>query len=69
MKTSLEKLDGLKRALAVDLSIDIFRQKTDQILRGMASKVTVDGFRKGKVPLSIMGSKHRLLRKYLSFTR
>jgi FKBP-type peptidyl-prolyl cis-trans isomerase (trigger factor) len=53
----------------------------------MASKVTVDGFRKGKVPLSIMrkqfgerasseavidnkkGSKHRLLRKYLSFTR
>ncbi|SHN89667.1 trigger factor [bacterium endosymbiont of Bathymodiolus sp. 5 South] len=54
MKTSLEKLDGLKRALAVDLSIDIFRQKTDKILRGMASKVTVDGFRKGKVPLSIM---------------
>ncbi len=54
MKTSLEKLDGLKRALTVDLSIDIFRQKTDQVLRGMASKVTVDGFRKGKVPLSIM---------------
>jgi hypothetical protein len=36
MKTSLEKLDGLKRALAVDLSIDIFRQKTDQILRNAA---------------------------------
>ncbi len=57
MKTSLEKLDGLKRSLTVDLSIDIFRQKTDQVLRGMASKVTVDGFRKGKVPLSIMRKK------------
>ena len=54
MKTSLEKLEGLKRALTVELSIDIFKQKTDQVLRGMASKVSVDGFRKGKVPLSIM---------------
>jgi trigger factor len=33
--------------------IDIFKQKADQVLRGMASKVSVDGFRKGKVPLSI----------------
>ena len=54
MKTSLEKLEGLKRALTVELSIDIFKQKADQVLRGMASKVSVDGFRKGKVPLSIM---------------
>lgn len=54
MKTSLEKLDGLKRLLTVDLSIDIFRQKTDQILRKMVSKVNVNGFRKGKVPLPIM---------------
>ncbi len=54
MKTSLEKLGSLKRELTVDLSIDIFKQKTDKILRSMASKVTVDGFRKGRVPLSIM---------------
>ncbi len=54
MKTSLEKLEGLKRTLTVELSIDIFKQKADQVLRGMASKVSVDGFRKGKVPLSIM---------------
>lgn len=57
MKTSLETLDNLKRSLTVDLPIDIFRQKTDQILRDMASKTTVDGFRKGKVPLSIMRKK------------
>lgn len=57
MKTSLATLDGLKRSLTVDLSIDIFKQKTDKILQDMTSKVTVDGFRKGKVPLSIMRKK------------
>lgn len=57
MKTSLETLDGLKRSLTVELPIDIFRQKTDAILRKMASQVNVDGFRKGKVPLSILRQK------------
>lgn len=57
MKTSLEKLNDLKRSLTVDLSIDILRQKTEKILRGMVSKVNVDGFRKGRVPLSVMRKK------------
>lgn len=54
MKTSLETLDGLKRLLTVELPIDLFRQKTDAVLRKMASQVSIDGFRKGKVPLSIL---------------
>ena len=57
MKTSLETLDGLKRSLTVELPIEIFRQKTDAILRKMASQVNIDGFRKGKVPLSILRQK------------
>ena len=54
MKTSLETLDGLKRSLTVKLPADIFKQKTDAVLQKMASQVSIDGFRKGKVPLSIL---------------
>jgi trigger factor len=54
MKTSLETLAGLKRSLTVDLSIDTFNQKVDKILKTMASQVSIDGFRKGKVPVSIV---------------
>ncbi len=54
MKTSVETLEGLKRSLTVDLSVDIFNQKVDKILQNMASQVTIDGFRKGKVPVSMV---------------
>jgi len=54
MKTSLETLDGLKRLLTVKLPADLFKQKTDAVLQKMASQVAIDGFRKGKVPLSIL---------------
>ena len=54
MKTSLEKLEGLKRSLTVELPIDTFNQKTDKVLQSMASKAKIDGFRKGKVPVSIL---------------
>jgi len=54
MKTSLETLDGLKRSLTVKLPADIFKQKSDAVLQKMASQVAIDGFRKGKVPLSIL---------------
>jgi trigger factor len=54
MKTSLETLEGLKRSLTVDLSIDIFKQKVDKILKKMASQMSIDGFRKGKVPMAMV---------------
>jgi trigger factor len=54
MKTSLETLAGLKRSLTVDLPIDTFNQKVDKILKTMASQVSIDGFRKGRVPVSIV---------------
>jgi len=54
MKTSLETLEGLKRSLTIDVSIDTFNTKVDKILKTMASQVSVDGFRKGKVPVSIV---------------
>jgi len=54
MKTSLSTLEGLKRSLTVELPIDTFKQKTDKILQSLAKKARVDGFRKGKIPATIL---------------
>ena len=54
MKTSLSTLEGLKRSLTVELPIDTFNQKTDTILQSLAKKVRIDGFRKGKIPATIL---------------
>ena len=54
MKTSLSTLEGLKRSLRVELPIDTFNQKTDKILQSLAKKVRIDGFRKGKIPATIL---------------
>ena len=54
MKTSLEKLDGLLRSLTVELPIEDFNQKVDAVLKKMASQASIDGFRKGKVPVAML---------------
>lgn len=54
MKTSLEKLDGLKRSLTVELPIQTFTEKSDKILQKMAPNAAVNGFRKGKIPLPVL---------------
>jgi len=54
MKTSLSTLEGLKRSLIVELPIDTFNQKTDKILQSLANKARIDGFRKGKIPATIL---------------
>ena len=54
MKTSLSTLEGLKRSLTVELPIDTFNQKTDKILQSLAIKARIDGFRKGKIPATIL---------------
>jgi len=54
MKTSLSTLEGLKRSLTVELPIDTFNQKTEKILQSLANKARIDGFRKGKIPATIL---------------
>jgi len=54
MKTSLSTLEGLKRSLRVELPIDTFNQKTEKILQSLAKKARIDGFRKGKIPATIL---------------
>ena len=54
MKTSLNTLEGLKRSLEVELPIDAFNKKTDKILQNLAKQARIDGFRKGKVPATVL---------------
>jgi trigger factor len=54
MKTSLNTLDGLKRSLTVELPLDTFNDKTEKIIKSLATKVRIDGFRKGKIPANIL---------------
>ena len=54
MKTSLTTLEGLKRSLTVELPVDIFNERTEKIIKGLAGKVRVDGFRKGKIPPAVL---------------
>ena len=54
MKTSLTTLEGLKRSLTVELPVDTFDQKTEKIIKSLATKVRIDGFRKGKIPANIL---------------
>ncbi len=54
MKTSLNTLEGLKRSLEVEIPIDTFNQKTDKIIQNLAKQTRIDGFRKGKVPATIL---------------
>ena len=54
MKTSLNTLDGLKRSLTVELPVDTFNEKTEKIIKSLATKVRIDGFRKGKIPANIL---------------
>ena len=54
MKTSLNTLDGLKRSLTVELPVDTFNDKTEKIIKILATKVRIDGFRKGKIPANIL---------------
>ena len=54
MKTSLTTLEGLKRSLKVELPVDTFNQKTEKNIKSLATKVRIDGFRKGKIPANIL---------------
>ena len=54
MKTSLTTLEGLKKSLTVELPVDTFNQKTEKIIKSLATKVRIDGFRKGKIPANIL---------------
>ena len=54
MQVSVETLEGLKRRMTVELPVEQVNEIVDNKLRSMAREVRLDGFRPGKVPLTVV---------------
>ncbi len=54
MQVSVEKRDGLERRMTVELPEDDFEKAVQNRLQQIARTVKIDGFRPGKVPLSVV---------------
>ncbi|MDA8235450.1 MAG: trigger factor [Clostridia bacterium] len=53
MKSTAEKIENSKVVLEIEVDQETFRQATDKAFRKVAGKVSIPGFRKGKVPRAI----------------
>lgn len=58
MQVSVETGEGLERKLTVSIPADQIEQKVEAKLKSMASKVKMDGFRPGKVPMKVVRQKY-----------
>jgi len=58
MQVSVETGEGLERKLTVTVPADQIDQKVESKLKSMASKVKMDGFRPGKVPMKVVRQKY-----------
>jgi len=54
MQVSLETGEGLERKLTIQVPAETVNQEVDTRLKSMTSRVKIDGFRPGKVPLKIV---------------
>jgi len=54
MQVSVEKRDGLERCMTVELPVEDFEKAVDNRLKHLARTVKMDGFRPGKVPMSVV---------------
>jgi len=54
MQISVEKRDGLERRMTVELPEEDFEKSVQNRLQQLARTVKIDGFRPGKVPLSVV---------------
>ncbi|MCX7117768.1 MAG: trigger factor [Legionellales bacterium] len=57
MQVSVETLKGLERKLSVSVPTHKIEEEVNQRLQNLARKVKVDGFRPGKVPLSVVAKR------------
>lgn len=58
MQVSVETGEGLERKVTVSVPADQIDQKVESKLKSMASKVKMDGFRPGKVPMKVVRQKY-----------
>jgi len=58
MQVSVETGEGLERKVTVSVPADQIDQKVESKLKSMATKVKMDGFRPGKVPMKVVRQKY-----------
>jgi trigger factor len=58
MAVTVETLDKLERKITLTLPADIIRSEVDTRLKRLARTVKMDGFRPGKVPLSVVAQRY-----------
>ncbi|MDH5424269.1 MAG: trigger factor [Gammaproteobacteria bacterium] len=54
MQVSVETGEGLERKLTITVAADLIDQKIESKLKNIASRVKMDGFRPGKVPMKVV---------------
>lgn len=58
MNTTLTSLEGLNKQLVIAVPMSDFNAKFDKVLNDLKGKVKIDGFRQGKVPVSVIKQKY-----------
>ncbi|SFV66875.1 Cell division trigger factor [hydrothermal vent metagenome] len=58
MKTEIKKIEALSRKLIVTLPIDQLNNRVEKELKSVSKNINLDGFRKGKVPKSVVEKKY-----------
>ncbi|MCK5580536.1 MAG: hypothetical protein KAJ18_04605 [Candidatus Omnitrophica bacterium] len=63
MKVAVKKIDALKRELKFEVPKDRVVQKMEEVYKELGKVAKVRGFRKGKVPRSVLEAEHGALAK------
>ncbi|MCR9192784.1 MAG: trigger factor [Gammaproteobacteria bacterium] len=58
MAVSVESLSGLKRKMTISVPAEDFTKEYDSRIKKLAAKVKIDGFRPGKVPLTVVKQRY-----------
>ena len=58
MAIEVQTLEKLERKMTLTLPVDVINQEVKSRLQNLARRVKVDGFRPGKVPLSIVSQRY-----------
>jgi len=58
MAVTVETLDKLERRITLSLAADVLKNEVDARLKKLARTVKVDGFRPGKVPMTVVAQRY-----------
>lgn len=58
MSVQVETLENLERKITLDVSVEEVKKTVDQRLKKLAKQVRIDGFRPGKVPMSMVSQRY-----------